>query len=55
MDSLFDGLMTVAAGLLVGAACKLAIDAWDPARAEARVALTDQRLEAFLEAAARYR
>lgn len=55
MNSLFDGLMTVAAGLLVGAACRVAIDAWDPARAEARVALTDARLESFLEAAGRYR
>ncbi|MEI5674609.1 MULTISPECIES: hypothetical protein [unclassified Nocardioides] len=55
MDTLFDGLMTVAAGLLVGAACRVAIDAWDPARAEARTSLTDARLEAFLEAAVRYR
>jgi hypothetical protein len=55
METMFDTLMTVAAGLLVGTACRVAMDVWDPARAEARVALTDAKLEAFLEAAARYR
>jgi hypothetical protein len=55
MDKLFDGLLTVAAALLAGAACRVALDAWDPARAEARLSLTDDRLQAFLEAAGRYR
>ena len=37
-------------GLVVlGAACVLARDILDPAGAEARRALTDRRLEAFLE------
>ncbi|MDN4174345.1 hypothetical protein QWY28_15380 [Nocardioides sp. SOB77] len=50
MTRLIDSLLTLAAGVLVGAACSAAADALDPVGADARADLTDARLAAFLDA-----
>ena len=53
MDKLIDGVLTVFAGMLIGAACRSVAHSLDPIGVEARAHLTDAKLAAFLEAAAR--
>lgn len=52
MSKIVDGLLTIAAGVLLGAACSAVADAIDPVGADARADLTDAKLAAFLAAQA---
>ena len=52
MLTFLDSLLTIAAGVLLGAACGAMADAIDPVGAEARADLTDAKLAAFLAAQA---
>ena len=52
MSAFFDSLLTLAAGVVLGAACSAVADAIDPVGAEARHDLTDDKIAAFLQAQA---
>lgn len=50
MTRFLDHLLTLVAGVMVGAACSAAADALDPVGADARADLTDAAIAAFLDA-----
>lgn len=51
MTRFLDHLLTLVAGVMVGAACSAAADALDPVGADARADLTDAAIAAFLDTA----
>ncbi|WP_182523799.1 hypothetical protein [Nocardioides dongkuii] len=53
MGKLLDGLLPVAAGVLLGVVCRSAAARLDPVGTVARTALTDANLAAFVATASR--